>query len=111
MWRKILIINLLLGLGLHPVAQAVSPLVAPAEAPAHAHELMIMDCGQVDPGHCIDFESCISGSHANCDTTGKSPLPASESTSQPRVRVYASHPPDRYQSHHAELLLRPPRYA
>ena len=108
MWRKLLIINLVLMLGLHPVAQAVGPLVAPADAPGQMHESMIMDCGQVDPGHCKELESCGSGSHANCDAKSKSSMLLPQTANHPRGEVYASHPADRYLSHHAGILLRPP---
>lgn len=111
MWRKILIINLLVVLGLNPVAHAVSPLVAPADSHAHAHNSMIMDCGQTDPAKCVDFDSCISGSHASCDAQSKSPLSTPVSTVYPRGQLYASPPAERYLSHHAKLLLRPPRAA
>lgn len=111
MWRKILIINLILVLGLYPVAQAVGPLVAPADTPAHEHHSMIMDCGQLDPGHCIDFDSCVSGSHASCDASAKATPSSPKTAGQPISQAYAPRPPERFLSHHPELLLRPPRNA
>ena len=109
--RKVSVFMMFLALGLHPVAQAVSPLVAPADAPGHVHESMVMDCGQVDPRNCIDFETCVSGGHANCDTKTESSLLLSQTPDHPRGEVYASHPADRYLSHHVGTLLRPPRKA
>lgn len=111
MWRKFLTIILVLVLGLHPVAQAVGPLVAPAEHPAHAHESMTVDCDQVDLEFCIDLDSCCAGGHAKCDAGLKIWLSVSRSAEHPRGQVYASDRPERYRSQHAERLLRPPRSA
>ena len=108
MLRKLLIINLLFTLALLPAAQAVSPAAAPADA---AHDLMVMDCGEVDPNHCIDYDSCVSGSHASCDVKSKSTQLLPESVERPRGQVYAAHPTERYSSNYADILLRPPRIA
>ncbi len=111
MRRNIVIIHLLLALALLPVAQAIGPLAAPADSAGHAHESMVMDCGQVDPGHCVDFESCVSGSHASCDANFKSTHFVPGSTDRLHGQVYAPQPPDHYLSRPAERLLRPPRNA
>ena len=108
MLRKILIFNLLFALALLPVAQAVNPAGAPADT---AHDLMLMDCGEVDPVHCIDFNSCAAGSHASCDAKTKSAQLPAQPADLPRGQVYTAHPPKRYLSYCADLLLRPPRIA
>ena len=43
MWRKLLIINLLLVLALQPVAHAIGPIVGPVEPGQTLHELMNME--------------------------------------------------------------------
>jgi len=111
MWRKLLIIHLLFVLALQPVAQAISPTVGPVETGQASHELTIMDCDQVDPNHCVDFETCVSGGHSSCDSKTKSNLLLPALTEHPVARVYNSYPPSQFLSHHAELLLRPPRNA
>jgi len=111
MWRKLLIIHLLFVLALQPVAQAISPTVGPVETVQTSHELTIMDCGQVDPNHCVDFETCVSGGHSNCDSKTKSNLLLPALTEHPAARVYHPYPPSQFLSHHAELLLRPPKNA
>ena len=111
MWRKIFIGHLLLALVMLPVAQAVDPVVAPADSDRPGHALMVMDCGQLDPKHCIDFETCFAGSHASCDAKFESTQLLPQSMDQPRDQAFTSHPPDRYLSYLAELLLRPPRNA
>lgn len=111
MWRKLLIIHLLFVLALHPVAQAISPTVGPVQTGQTSHELTIMDCGQVDPNHCVDFENCVSGGHTSCDSKSKSTLSLPALTEHPDSHIFNSLPPGQYLSHHAELLLRPPRNA
>ena len=111
MLRKLLITHLLFVLALQPVAQAISSTVTPIEAGQSSHELMVMDCGQVDPDHCVDFGSCASGVHTSCDSKTKTTLSLPTLTEPPNSRIYSSHPPDQYFSHPAELLLRPPRKA
>ncbi|HEY5739875.1 MAG TPA: hypothetical protein VIW27_09125, partial [Gammaproteobacteria bacterium] len=88
MRHKILILNLLLALVLLPVTQAMSPDAAPAE---HDHASMVMDCGHVDPGHCIDFASCVSGSHASCDTNLKAAQVLPKSADLPGALDLAEH--------------------
>lgn len=51
MWRKLLIIHLLLVLVLQPAAQAISPTVSPVETDQTSHELTIMENSPVDPNH------------------------------------------------------------
>ena len=111
MWRKLLIIHLLFVLALQPVAQAISPTVGPVGTDQTSHELTIMDCGQVDPNHCVDFETCVSGGHTSCDSNTKSTLLLPALTEHADSRIYNSNPPNQYLSHHAELLIRPPRDA
>jgi hypothetical protein len=106
--HKILILNLILALVLLPVTQSMSPDAAPVE---HDHASMGMDCGHVDPGHCVDFAACVTGNHASCDTNLKAaqvlPRPADLSGSQAYTLDLAEH----FLSRHPELLLRPPRIA
>jgi len=111
MWRKLLIIHLLLVLALQPVAQAISPTVGPVEANQTLHEQTNMDCGQVDPNHCVDVETCVSGGHSSCDSKFKSTLLLPALREHPDNSAYNFHPLSQYFSHHAELLLRPPRNA
>jgi hypothetical protein len=112
MWRKLFIVNLFLVLALNPAAQAIGPLVAPADAPAHhEHGSMIMDCGQLDPANCVDFDSCASGSHANCDAKTKSSLFLPQLADHPRGQLYMAHPPDSYLSLFFLMIRRPPRNA
>ena len=111
MRRKLLIIHLLFILALQPVAQAISPTIAPVETGQTSHELTIMDCGQMDPNHCVDFETCASGGHTSCDSKTKSTLLLPALTEHAVSRIYNSYPPGQYLSHHAELLIRPPRNA
>lgn len=110
MRRKTIIIYLLLVMALLPAAQAAG-LNMPAASERQAHGLMAMDCGQLDPGHCIDFENCASGGHSSCDAQTKSTQLPPQPMDRPRSRVYVSHAANSYLSHHAELLLRPPRNA
>lgn len=98
-------------MALLPAAQAIGPAAMPADSDRHAHELMVMDCGQVDPDHCIDFENCASGSHASCDAQSKSTQYTPELLDRPRSQIYLSHLAESYLSYHAKLLLRPPRNA
>lgn len=111
MWRKLLIIHLLFILALQPVAQAIGPTVGPVENGQTSHESMIMDCGQVDPSHCVDFNNCAAGGHTGCDSKTKSNLLLPALTVQPVTRVFNSYHSSQYLSHHAERLLRPPRNA
>ena len=106
--HKILILNLILALVLLPVTQSMSPDAAPAE---HDHASMVMNCGHVDPGHCIDFAACVSGSHASCDTNLKAAQVLTKSADLPASRAYAPDLAEHFLSHHPELLLRPPRIA
>ena len=108
MRHKLLILNLLLALVFLPVTQAASPPAALAE---HDHETMIMDCGHVDPGQCIDFAACVSASHASCDTNLKAAQVLAKAAAFSGGFVYAPDPAERFLSHHPELLLRPPRNA
>jgi len=109
MRHKLLILNLLMALAFLPVAQSVVMAATPAE---HAHGMMGMDCGQVDPGgHCIDFDCCLSGHHASCDTTAKATPVVHDSVARPGSQFYFPDPLERLPSHHPELLLRPPRKA
>ena len=108
MRHKILIFHLLFALAFLPVAQAVTPAVAPAKI---AHDRMAMDCGHVDPGHCIDFDSCVSGSHASCDANLEATSTAPEPADRPAGNDFAAASPERFLSHQAERLLRPPRNA
>ncbi len=108
MRHKILILNLLLSLVFLPVAQAMSPNAAPAE---HGHGIMVMDCGQVDPAHCIDFDACVSDNHASCDLNLKAAQVLSNSLVPPGTDTYARDLAERILSHHPERLLRPPRNA
>jgi hypothetical protein len=111
MWQKLLIIHLLFVLALQPVAQAISPTAVPIETDQSSHVRMIMDCGQVDPNHCVDYEICVSGGHTSCDSKTKSTLLLPALPEHPESHIYLSHPPGQYISHLAELLLRPPRNA
>ncbi len=111
MWRKLLIIHLLMVLAFLPVAQAMSPAAGAPEAGQMSHELMNMDCGQMDPRHCVDFEICTSAGHASCDSKTKSTLVLPALMKNNDTRVYNTQPLSQYFSHHAELLLRPPRNA
>ena len=113
MWRKILIINLLLVLALQPVAHAIGPIVGPVEPGHTSHEQMTMECGHVDSNHCVDLETCVSGGHASghasCDSKTKSTFRLPALAGHPDSSVYSSHHAGQYLSHHADLLLRPPR--
>ena len=115
MWRKILIINMLLVLALQPVAHAIGPIVGPVEPGQTSHDPMTMDCGHVDPNHCVDLETGVSGGHASghasCDSKTKSTFRLPALVEHADISVYHSHHPDQYLSHHADLLLRPPRNA
>ena len=111
MCRKLLIIHLLLVLALLPVAQAISPAGSSGEAGTLMQDPVVMDCGQVDPNHCVDFDTCTSGGHSNCDSKTKTTLLLPATTEYPDRHVYNAHPPGLYSSHHSKLFLRPPRNA
>jgi hypothetical protein len=111
MWRKILIVNLLFMLALQPVAQAIGPVVSTTDAGKVSHHMITMDCGQVDPNHCIDHDSCASGSHSSCDSKTRTSLFVLVSIDSSGRITYAAGSAERYTSHHAERLLRPPRNA
>jgi hypothetical protein len=111
MWRKILIINLLLMLALQPAAQAIGPVGGTANAGEVSHDLVMMDCGQVDPDHCIDYDNCASGSHSSCDSKTRTSLFVLVSISSSSRSIYSACSAERYSSHHVERLLRPPRNA
>jgi hypothetical protein len=111
MWRKILITYLLLMLALMPVAQAIEPVIAAGDAGQMSHDHMLMDCGQVDPDHCIDFDDCASGNHNGCDSKTKTGLISLEFIIYPDLTFYDSREDDRYSSHQSALILRPPRNA
>lgn len=108
MQHKILILNLVLALVLLPVTQAMSADAAPVE---HDHASMGMDCGHVDPGHCVDFAACVTGSHASCDTKLKAAQVLPKSADLPGSQAYLQDFAEHFLSHHPELLLRPPRIA
>jgi len=110
MWRKILIIHLLLVLALLPVAQAIGPLAGTGDADTSSHDLVLMDCGQIDPDHCVDFGNCASGSHISCDSKSKTSLHIPVSVKNSSGNIYTARAVDRYSSHLTELLLRPPKY-
>ena len=115
MWRKLLIIHLLLALALLPVAQAMS-LVAGSPEAGHttsqmSHAPMNMDCGLMDPNQCVDFDLCTSTGHTSCDSKTKSTLMLPALTINRDTHVYGAQPIRQYSSHHTELLLRPPRNA
>ena len=111
MWRKLLVINLFMVLAFLPVAQAMSPVAGSTEAGQMSHELMNMDCEQMDPRHCVDFESCTSAGHTSCDSKTKSTLLLPVLMKSNDTHVYNTQPLSQYFSYHAELLLRPPRNA
>jgi hypothetical protein len=111
MWRKLLIIHLLMVLALLPVAQAMSPIAGSPEAGQMSHELMNMDCGQMDSRHCVDFEICTSAGHASCDSKTKSTLVLPALMKNNDTHVYNNQPLNQYFSHRAKPLLRPPRNA
>jgi len=106
MRHQLLILNLLLALVLLPVAQAMGPDPAPAQ---HDHGSMVMDCGHVDPGHCVDFDACVSASHASCDTGLEAAQVVARSADRPPGDAYVADLTERILSHHSERLLRPPR--
>jgi hypothetical protein len=108
MQRKLLTIPLIFVLAFVPVAQAMVTAGAPADS---VHEMMAMDCAQVDHGDCIDVDCCSSSGHASCDANAKATQVSPQVVDRPRGNNFAADPPYRYLSHHAELLLRPPRYA
>ena len=105
---KILIVSLLLALVVLPVAQAANPDAAFA---GYAHESLSMDCGHIDPGHCIDFDSCMSGDLESCDTNFKATQVLAKSMTRPPGFVYTPDFAERFMSYQPELLLRPPRNA
>ena len=72
-------------------------------------DLVIMDCGHVDPGHCTGFDTCTPGGNSSCDTKIKSTLLLPVPTEYPARHVYNTYSPDQYSSQYAELFLRPPR--
>jgi hypothetical protein len=113
MWRKLLIIHLLLVLTLLPVAQAMSMVAGSPEASQKtsrmSHALMNMDCGQMDPNQCVDFDTCASTGHTSCDSKTKSTLMLPALTINRDTHVYSAQSIRQYSSHHTELLLRPPR--
>jgi hypothetical protein len=111
MWKKLLIINLLFVLALQPVAQAISPIIGQMETDQTSHQQMTMDCGQVDPNDCVGFETCFSSGHTGCDNKSKSTLLFPALSEPLHSRIFNLHPPGQYLSHHAELLIRPPRNA
>lgn len=112
MKRKLLIIPLLFALAFLPVAQAMSQAAAPAESQHHGMlDGMLMDCGQVEHGDCIDIDCCTSGSHASCDANAKATPVSRQLSFRPGGDVFDADPPGRYLSLPAGRLLRPPRNA
>jgi hypothetical protein len=109
MWRKILIINLLFMLVLQPAAQAIVAITGSADAGKPAHHLVTMDCGQIDPGHCVDHDNCAAGNHGGCDSISKvsSNIPALITIAG--IDIYDRPLIDRFSSHHTDILLRPPQ--
>lgn len=98
-------------LALQPVAQAFGPGAGPGDDAKLVHKLMVMDCGQMDPDHCVDFDDCTAGSHSGCDSKSKTSLLAPTSINNASGNIYIARPVDRYFSHLTELILRPPRNA
>ena len=98
-------------LALLPVAQAIGAVVDTADGGKAGHEMAVMDCGQVDPNHCIDYDNCASGSHNSCDSKTKTSLSVPVTINSSSRSIYAALSSERYSSHHAERLLRPPRNA
>ena len=96
-------------LALQPVAQAIGPAVDTGDAGKLMHELM--DCGHVDPRHCVDFDSCVSGSHTNGDAKSRPSLVTLIPFNPSNGITYTNHLDERYSSYPAEILLRPPRSA
>lgn len=115
MWRKILIVNLLFVLALQPVAHAIGPMVGPVESGHSSHDQMTMECGHVDPDHCVDRDVCFSGGHASghasCDSKTKPTFRLPALAGHPQNHVYNSDHPGQYLSHNPDLLLRPPKNA
>lgn len=109
MWRKILIINLLLVLVLHPAAQAIGPIADSADAGKPAHDLVMMHCGQVDPHHCVDHDNCASGNHGSCDSISKVSSNTPVLITIAASDIYDRPLVDRFSSHHTDILLRPPQ--
>lgn len=109
MWRKLLIIHLLLVLALLPVAQAISPAASTAGTDTLMQDMADMGCGHIDPIHCTDFDSCTPAGNSNCDTKIKSTLLLPEAIEYPARHVYNAHLPADYSFQYAELFLRPPR--
>jgi hypothetical protein len=72
---------------------------------------MAMDCGQVDHGDCIDVGCCSSAGHASCDNSAKETPVLPQLADRSDIGSYAADTPERYLSHPAERLLRPPRNA
>ena len=111
MWRNFLTVSLLLSLALLPVAQAMGPDASTADAGKVSQDLVIMDCGHVNPDHCVNVDDCAAGNHSNCDSKTKTSLPTLESIINPAVSFYSARQGDRYSSHQTALILRPPRNA
>jgi hypothetical protein len=109
MWRKILIINLLLMLALQPVAQAIGPVVSRADSGEASQDMSMMDCGQLEHNHCVDHDNCASGSHSSCDSKSRMSSSVPLSIRSSSKNIYSACSTERYSSHHTERLLRPPR--
>ena len=90
---------------------ALQPVAGTGDAGNVSHDLMVMDCGQLDPNHCVNFDNCASGSHSSCDSKTKTSLTTPVSINNSSSNIYDARTGDRYSSHHAELLLRPPKNA
>ena len=98
-------------LALLPVAQAMGPGVGTEGTEKVSHDLMVMDCGQFDPDHCVDFDNCASGSHTSCESKTKTSLPILVSIDHRNRSSYIFRSNERFTSHYTELFLRPPRNA
>ena len=111
MWHKLLIIHLLCVLALLPAAQAISLTATPTETGQTSHAGMIMDCDQTNSDHCIEIETCVFSSYASCEGKSNSAPDLTTSTDQSVDRIVQLHYKSLYRSHHADLILRPPRNA
>jgi len=109
MWRKLFIINLLLMLALQPAAQSIGPIAGSADAGKPAHDLAMMDCGQVDSHHCVDHDNCAAGNHGSCDSISKVSANTPVLMTVAHSDTYGRSLVDRFSSHHTDILLRPPQ--
>ena len=111
MFKKLIIINIVLMLVFQPISQAFSAPVFLLDQDHHTTfvDMSSMDCGQGDSQRCIEIDCCEFVGHAKCDINKPLGYLFSYHLSSASVSSYGGFSENRYLFVQPDTLLRPPR--